>query len=508
MNTLHRQRGVSVMLTGLLILILMTVMTIFAVNVSMFEQRSSGNELRAKQAFQSGEAGLSTLLEYIQINQLDIANADDATGWFNAANRQWQPCAANPAVTDPCYEIWDPDTSAWRTYGLGAQMGAGNTVFKYEDGGGNNIMPIPMELTLGSDYQTTALLCLYDPDTNECFDETGPRNNLTIQLISYGESDDDIGQAAVSFLVAPFRPTNTAVDAPLVVASTFAGSGNFTLVPNPNGGGEGVPLSVWSNGDVSLAGAGSAQSCNVAEYFQGGNPDYTTMVCLDCDCPAATEALLTFDANDGIDVLDVDGDLGPIPDSTNFPDDVFSYVLTFESCDYLEVRELAKDIGALKADCSDLPPRGGLVWVDGTCNMTGAVGSVTAPYLIIAAGGDAHLAGGAEFYGMLFATTIQLEDIADGGCSTADCTSLTGDTGLDGSMCPRADLASRPDLDLAMNGTNTAFGAIITDKDVDLGNGSLDLVYNELVLQNLANIISYSAWGQLPGTWQDFASNN
>ena len=78
------------MLTGLLILVLMTVMTLFAVNVSIFEQRSSGNELRAKQAFQSGEAGLSTLLEYIQTNQLDIANVDDATGWFNAANRQWR----------------------------------------------------------------------------------------------------------------------------------------------------------------------------------------------------------------------------------------------------------------------------------------------------------------------------------------------------------------------------------------------------------------------------------
>ena len=56
--------------------------------------------------------------------------------------------------------------------------------------------------------------------------------------------------------------------APLTIAGGMAVSGNFTVVANPNGGGPGVPLSVWTNGNVDLTN-GSGQTCHQGDYSGG-----------------------------------------------------------------------------------------------------------------------------------------------------------------------------------------------------------------------------------------------
>ena len=56
--------------------------------------------------------------------------------------------------------------------------------------------------------------------------------------------------------------------APLTVAGGMAVSGNFTVVANPNGGGPGVPLSIWTNGNVDLTN-GSGQTCHQGDYSGG-----------------------------------------------------------------------------------------------------------------------------------------------------------------------------------------------------------------------------------------------
>lgn len=64
--------------------------------------------------------------------------------------------------------------------------------------------------------------------------------------------------------------------APITVAAGSAIGGNLTVVANPNGGGPGVPLSVWSKVDITLADVGgSFVSCGLQEYTNA-NKDCTT----------------------------------------------------------------------------------------------------------------------------------------------------------------------------------------------------------------------------------------
>ena len=59
-----RQSG-AVLLVAVLLLLLAGVMTIFAMNVGLFEQRSTGNDLRAKAVNEVAEAGLAQGFEYL-----------------------------------------------------------------------------------------------------------------------------------------------------------------------------------------------------------------------------------------------------------------------------------------------------------------------------------------------------------------------------------------------------------------------------------------------------------
>ena len=68
-----------------------------------------------------------------------------------------------------------------------------------------------------------------------------------------------ISQQALFVKVVPGAP-----DAPLTLAGGMAVSGNFMVVANPNGGGRGVPLSVWTDQNVDLTN-GSGSTCGQQE---------------------------------------------------------------------------------------------------------------------------------------------------------------------------------------------------------------------------------------------------
>ncbi|MDB6163648.1 MAG: hypothetical protein JWL98_1080, partial [Xanthomonadaceae bacterium] len=104
---------------------------------------------------------------------------------------------------------------------------------------------------------------------------------------------------------------------PSITSSGSAGvTGTLQVVTNANGGGPGVPVSVWTR--VNVDKTGTTNTCYADEFFrytQGSStpvPYQGTIRCDDCRCDASgAPATLSYDSSgnlqaEGIDVLDVD----------------------------------------------------------------------------------------------------------------------------------------------------------------------------------------------------------
>src|SRR3990167_1772565 len=108
--TSRLQQG-STLLVAVVILLLASLMALMAMNVGVFEQRSSGNDLRAKVVHQVAEAGLAQGFEYLfRANPALLDNAGS-----------WELCGASD-TTFPCGAV---DASVRGTmYRLTAGAGA------------------------------------------------------------------------------------------------------------------------------------------------------------------------------------------------------------------------------------------------------------------------------------------------------------------------------------------------------------------------------------------------
>jgi hypothetical protein len=96
------QSGVVTTFTGVLVLVLLTLMMFFAIRVGVFEQRVSSNEMRQKLAFHAAESGIHHAKEYLRKNVALIASEtndllpDGTDGWLSADGMRWRPCSEAP----------------------------------------------------------------------------------------------------------------------------------------------------------------------------------------------------------------------------------------------------------------------------------------------------------------------------------------------------------------------------------------------------------------------------
>ena len=472
------RQGGAALLVGLMLLVIMTVMTVFAVNIGVFEQRASSNELRAGESFRAAESGIAAVLEFFKANQADMVDEENATGWFAAGNVRWTACTANPAASDPCNEQYiDPyllDAGGYR-----------GTVYKYQVGG-SNFVTVPNLLNMTDatlDFDVMALLCFFDVDANTCRPQANSTSDLIVQLISFGQSDISGGLAegssegVISQVFAPFRLINAEVAAPVVVANSFASTGSFEIVTNPNGGGSGVPVSIWTPA-AAFPNGGNARTCNVAEFFSTSTPVQSggTTICNTCSCPTLGGNL---DTDDMVWVPLTDGGFGGedvIDQATDFPSDLFKYIFSYPATQWKELKAKAQSSGTVVDDCSTLNSQtSGLVWVTGNCRLgNGVTASASKPMLLIAGCGDFRLASGGVTFGLIYVDN--LED----GCSA---------------------------VSVSMGGNSKVYGALVVDGVADSSGGTPSIVYNRDVLNKLSEDPSFSAWGPIPGTWHDYAQN-
>jgi len=478
--------------TAVLVLLILTAVIFYASRSGIFEQRVSANEVRQKTAFHAAEAALDQAGEYMLANQKlilsnEVAAYPDGSGGFRNGWRQdgkWTEC------TDDLRE--DPGHPCGGT----PPMPAGS-FFYNDDDTGYELMTVEVPgAAEGVTARVTANVCKVDlgnPGVCVGLDTGTPGGTfMVVTLMGYGYSDctdvTDVttcqGRAAVAKPLGNFKTLAGAPTVPLVTRSVFPPNGTAIVVPNPNAGGVGVPISAWVNDndgfeDTSLTpsrtcdqdadavlSSGTWNTCELQEWY--GREAIPAGVACDqppgqCSCTEAES--ISYKKTGQLTVLGID-----IVKDQAFPCDLFHTFFNAQDTQYLSVKNtIPQQLDA--SDCDTLDSgSSGLVWVSGvgdTCNLNNAtIGSPDNPVVIISAASDTKISGSVVIYGVL--------SVFDGEDEFAE---------------------------FSGSGTGTIYGALIVDADMNKFTGTVNVVYAEGVLLEASDL---GGFGEINGGWRDF----
>jgi Tfp pilus assembly protein PilX len=453
-----KQRGYATLAISMVILVALTLMTLFAGRVGMMETKTSANDVRAKEAQGAAEGAIEEGLAYLSVN------GDQIQTWT------WAACPAVGTAINTLTELACND-------GNGDSVGAGYIHIANVQGNPGQIDGYNTPPALGTGASTYRLHFLTKENAHAAGTQPYPRAVIT--MVAEGFGADNSARSLVRQSFNHFNPTAGTVASPLMAAGTIPITGTFHVVANPNGGGPGVPVSVWSESDVT--GSGSGATCHIQEFLDSDSPSgsqsYTDpltgethdiTLCTSCTCPASDP--ISDSGIENYDILDIDSNVGVNPDTT-FPTDLFQYVFGIPGSEWETIYDDAQKPG----DCSSLDnTSSGIFWIDGLCDFGNAsqVGSYEKPVLIVAEGGF-KANGNGEIFGLLFAYDPAIPK----GTAT---------------------------LDVQLNGGPTVYGAVISNQNVSLPNGTYRMRYDEQVLKNVSQNPGGPGLGKLPGTWSDY----
>ena len=474
------QLGVVTTFTGVLILVLLTLMMFFAIRVGVFEQRVSANDARQKLAFHSAESGISHAKEFLLANSAYVASykADligNTDGWLaDTSEKRWHKCSEVSGID------LDNGRGDHPCFGEGLVNQRANNYF-YEFNGSTELPLSTNDVLPGTteEVEVEALLCMLDINKTAEIPVQGCSTDpdvadgtyFMVTLLARGEADCSGGgcgaEAMISEQVSNFGAAagGNAPAVPLTTKSSFPPSGSAEVVPNPNAGGVGVPISVWMNnnsscptGSVVDPSSGSWATCEMHEWY-GENAMPDGVACGgNCSCTRA-ESISYTDANEDILGIDLVAD-------TNFPCDLFQFYFGVPRTSY----EIVKGYSKVISDCSSLNSGSfGIYWVSGTecrINANTQVGSPDAPVMLISAAPLTKLNGGAKIFGVLFIT-----DVENSGAQVQSV------------------------------GTNTVYGSVIVDGTIGSYQGTFQVVWNENISDKAG---TGGGLGSVLGGWSDF----
>lgn len=376
-NFISKQRGAAVLLVSIVLLIGVTLITVFAARVGVMDQRISANEKRHAEAYAAAEAGLDETLSYVRyalgngrdLYDTSILHTCDGTEVFS--NGKSYPCDDGDTFT----HVYDLNT--------------GTTIVE------KTSMVADLDVGSFSSY------IFYNDTKGE------------ITVVSQGNSEDETGSSTIQNAIGKISILTTGPIPPIMAPSSTL-SGSFTVVPNPNlkTPGSGVPISAWVS---TYSASGDFKSCHSGDYLYGasGNDVCTDLATEDewaaetCNCDL--DHLLS-DGNAGIQGYDivVEGP-GGLPDPYEY---VFGLTPkpTLQSTSYqvddcdgptLSAVQALLDAGALREKF------GNRVWIRGDCSMSNSdgvdrIGSKTNPIVLIV-DGDTQINGNARhIWGLVF----------------------------------------------------------------------------------------------------------
>jgi len=485
--TAFRQAGMVTTFTGILILILLTLMMFFAMRVGVFEQRVSGDENRQKRAFHVAESGIQHAKEFFKANSVVAGSpvagllSDGTDGWI--VQGRWSRCSDLDPLPDghPC--LAEPDLT---------QLDGSNVrdnLFYWNWSTGNASEPTHLPIATGTflqganeNVEVQALLCLLNIDLARDIPVQGCSTDTTIvdgtrymiTLVSRGgvdcdgDGDNCAARAVIREAVANFGGAagGQAPAVPLTSKNMFPPSGAAEIVANPNGGGIGVPASVWMNknpacspdGSTIDPSQGSWATCEAHEWYETESIPDGVRCPGSCSCAVQESLSYTHGTSDilGIDLIA----------DESFPCDLFQFYFGTPRSNYESVKSYAKVL----SDCDSLgTSSSGIYWITGSkcdINANSTIGSPEAPVLIISAAGVTRMAGGATIFGILY-----VSDIEDTSAS------------------------------FESQGNNIVYGQAILDAAFGTYNGTFQVVYNENLLVRATGT---GGLGNVLGGWSDF----
>lgn len=318
------REGGSVLIVAIVLLLLASVLTLLALKVGAFEQRTTSNDLRAKMVREVGEAGIAQGAEFLFRQHPD---------WL-ADTARWEACGATDE-TFPCgaVEQTASDGSARRAdfYRLAGQTNAiadiPPAMSKYMLPMGNKIATVGNGETAA--YGVAPLVCFTErPDPADPADApircgNGSSSQSTdlriVTFVSVARLPDENARVTLVNTVGSYPLLGDLTGQPPITASGSADvTGGLQIVTNPNAGGAGVPVSVWTRRDIDKT--GTPNTCYADEFFRYTKNNVTpTLVagtnsiqCDTCQCDVnGAPTTLSYDnsgnlQDEGIDILDVD----------------------------------------------------------------------------------------------------------------------------------------------------------------------------------------------------------
>lgn len=523
----HSQTG-SALLVSILLLLLLSIITFFAVRVGLSEQRGATSDARAKTVHQVAQAGLDQAVEYVRLNRATLLPAPGV----QPASAQWTACLSNDRRF-PCGAI-EPGkaTSTLRARYFAFTGGADDGRAASDPDVDERSLPMGQNFTSVGNFPVTynvgAVLCLIDASTvgpgksSTCTIDGTKSNTVSVTLVSTGQIDGETARSTISEALGQYRIINVPPGLPPVVASSIIeGLGNGTIVSNPDGGGKGVPLAVWTRSTLGAVGdtsSGSFQTCQTDEYFHNGSNSTVAsngaITCTNCSCAAIDK--ISENGTEGKDMLDRD-DTDPgtnkavdtvISPTYSFPCDLFAYVFGVQTRrndpaavtadPYSDVPPLCEtqvdadgngtadvnqflqntDNFTTVADCDTLVGNntGGFFYMPNGCALSGpgSIGTPTKPVVMVV--DRSFKNSGPTIYGLIFVrdpapvyATSGAAEYAPGG------------------------------------GTATIYGALVIEGPGKL-NGGLDIISSPAILNTIGNDPKNVKFARVPGTWNDTLS--
>ena len=359
-QALTRQTGTT-LIVALVLVLLASLLALFALNVGIFEQRASANDVRARLVQQAAESALAQGIEYINLQSPTILDTTDDTKWKTCgADEETFPCGAVEQCTygaSTCTSALQRRANMYRFIGGG---GDGYDVNSNGDTGDvMEVRSLPLDRHVASvgngfnvNYGVGALLCMVktpsvSTDPTEC--TTDPNLSSGVNVLTMVATAKIAGESASTTLTTTigrasslFAPVNKP---PVVASGTITTAGTFQVVTNPNSGGTGVPVSMWTR--MAVDKNGTPNTCYKDAFMHGGSPIFEgsapIVTCDSCNCPATDS--LSFPKSgpkgvqQGIDIVDVDPSTPQCSPSVvtdckpnldikpgEFPCDLFQYV--------------------------------------------------------------------------------------------------------------------------------------------------------------------------------------
>lgn len=329
-TTARRQQRGNILILVVVLLLLASLFTLFALNVGRFEQKTSGNDLRAKIVQEVADAGISQGVEFFNADRTVFAD-----------NANWRLCGA--AETEfPCGAVPAARRGSMYTY---FAANAGATLADRQ-------IPLPAAFPQAGGFdvarQVGAVLCRVTavpaPIGVDCAtDLPNASTTWVVTVVSKATLPDEGSSATATQTIGAYNIFSTSTGIPpLVAAGTVDAGGGIQIVTAPDAAGPGVATSIWTRLDVDTN--GTPNTCYFEEFLrQGGTssgPAYYDgiAVCHTCQCPTGNS--LSFgqgtDFCEGADIVDIEvDDANPVgcPDTANlsikreeFPRDLFAFL--------------------------------------------------------------------------------------------------------------------------------------------------------------------------------------